>query len=160
MYLLEYFDVEEPRRRYTVTSALPGPHAQIEDVMLVQHYLNKIFEKNSGFPDRAPLGVDGKFGPRTASWVRAYQKWHRSNGDLIATDGKVSPAFDSSTPGGIAKLQSGQTPKGLWYTIVWMGWDYFAATGERDVARDTTAPALLRAHAAGARDADNPPIYL
>ena len=158
MFFREYFDVSEPRQRYTVSSPLPGRQMPVEDVMLVQHYLNKIFEKNGGFPDRAPLMVDGHWGPRTASWVLAYQKWHKKAGDLIAVDGKVSPAIGSSPVSIRPNVESGQTPHGLWYTIIWMGWDYFVTTGETDVARDESAPPLLRAHARGARAADDPTV--
>ena len=156
MFYVEYFDVAEPRKRYTVSAALPAAGGKVnEDVMLVQHYLNKIFEKNGGFPDGRPLAVDGRWGGRTASWVLAYQKGHRAAGDLISTDGKVSPAMDGSAPGGLA-FQSGMSKRGLWYTIIWMGWDYFAATGHKDVSNDPDAPSTLRAFAAGARDTADP----
>jgi peptidoglycan hydrolase-like protein with peptidoglycan-binding domain len=85
---------------------------RLEDVQLVQFFLNCIFDgkRKEGFSSRKNLVVDGKFGGKTWSAIKWFQKDY-----LCVADGMVSAA------GG----KDNYTPKhGKAYTIHWLNSSY------------------------------------
>lgn len=89
----------------------PGRANQMGDVMLVQYFLRE-FYNHPDFRHEKPQGdmiIDGRFGPTTELWIRAFQSNAASRGRPIHVDGRVDPA--------VGGFRGGVTSGGKYYTI-------------------------------------------
>jgi hypothetical protein len=78
----------------------PGCWNKRDDVLLVQHALNKLLPHleilgADGKPITAYLKRDGWFGPKTQAAILGYQNNVRKRGGVITADGRISPANKS-----------------------------------------------------------------
>ncbi|HVF51087.1 MAG TPA: hypothetical protein VNA19_13415 [Pyrinomonadaceae bacterium] len=64
----------------------------VEDVLLVQYLLYKIYQNPGSLPvPRGQMVVDGICGPVTLNWILSFQKHTRALGRPIFPDGRVDP---------------------------------------------------------------------
>jgi hypothetical protein len=79
---------------YNLTDAVGlGARNLDEDVAVVQTMLSEIASRRILVPGLQPgLKVDGRFGPLTQSQIRVFQKYIKSRGAPITTDGQIDRA--------------------------------------------------------------------
>jgi len=78
-----------------------------DDVLLVQYFLKKIWERSSARPPGGVMKVDGWMGPITDRWIREFQSGATMTpptSDAMVHDGIVDRAT-----GGASSTEAGQT---------------------------------------------------
>jgi len=70
-----------------------------DDVLLVQYFLKRIYEKPEDQQlsrPSTPMVVDGYFGPTTRNWILMFQRDYESYCAPVFADGRVDPVVSRS----------------------------------------------------------------
>ncbi len=69
----------------------------VQDVLLIQTFLNELSKAKGGWAPAVPLLVNGLPSPVLVQWITAFQKSVKERGNPIAVDGRVDPMLVKDT---------------------------------------------------------------